>query len=74
MSFTDWLFSQAIWDLDWIDIVILAPFATYYLIRGILNHLAYREYYKTHPRPRPQDPDMDPCGNNNIRRNFWDYM
>lgn len=62
----DWLFSPAFFDLCWLEVLILSPFAVhlaYGLVMAYLTRGKYRD-----------NPDYAVGGNDNIYRNFWDYM
>ncbi|MCL6479068.1 MAG: hypothetical protein K6T65_11750 [Peptococcaceae bacterium] len=62
----DWLFSYAFWDLNWLEVLVLSPFAVNLAYKLIIAYTTRGKYY--------DNPDYAINGNDNIYRNFWDYM
>jgi len=65
----DWLFEHAFWDFDWLDILVLGPCAAGLVLKFLFKLVtgSYKSSYK-------DNPDYTVGGNDNIHRNFWDYM
>ena len=75
--YPEWCSTQVFYDLDRGSLLVLSPFIIYYagklFLDGLARFILWR-YKIKYVKANGCDPDMDVCGNDNIKRNFWDYM